>query len=40
LGANGEIVQGDINGDGKTDFSIEVIDHAHSITFTSGDFFL
>ena len=38
--ATGEIVEGDVNGDGKADFSIEIVDAAHTITWTGADFFL
>lgn len=41
--ATGQIVEGDVNGDSKADFSIEIFDPTHAITFsaTNGtDFFL
>jgi Ca2+-binding RTX toxin-like protein len=34
--ATGQIVQGDVNGDGKADFSIELIDPTHAIDFVAG----
>jgi Ca2+-binding RTX toxin-like protein len=36
----GQIVEGDVNGDGKADFAIELIDPNHLITLTSSDFLL
>ena len=38
--ASGHIIEGDVNGDSKADFSIEVIDPTHAITLTSADFVL
>jgi Ca2+-binding RTX toxin-like protein len=38
--ADGQIVEGDIDGDRKADFSIEIIDQNHAITLTSADFVL
>jgi Ca2+-binding RTX toxin-like protein len=38
--ANGHIVEGDVNGDKKADFSIEVFDPLHAIAFDQGDFVL
>jgi len=38
--ANGQILEGDVNGDKKADFSIEIIDPTHAITLVGGDFFL
>ncbi len=35
-----QIVEGDINGDAKADFSIEIIDAGHSMTITDADFIL
>ena len=36
--ANGQIIEGDVNGDKKADFSIEIVDPDHSIVLTSTDF--
>ena len=36
----GQMIEGDVNGDGKADFSIFVDDIDHSITFTKDDFIL
>jgi hypothetical protein len=36
----GQIIEGDVNGDAKADFSIELKDPTHAITLTSADFFL
>lgn len=38
--AHGHIFEGDVNGDAKADFSFEVIDRTHAITFTAADFML
>jgi hypothetical protein len=38
--ADGQIVEGDVNGDGNADFSIELYDPTHAITLTTGDFLL
>jgi Ca2+-binding RTX toxin-like protein len=38
--AFGQIIEGDVNGDKKADFSIEIADPTHAITLTSGSFFL
>jgi hypothetical protein len=38
--ATGQIVEGDVNGDKKADFSIELQDPLHAITLTSADFIL
>jgi hypothetical protein len=38
--ANGLIVEGDVNGDKKADFSIELYDPQHAITLTGQDFLL
>jgi serralysin len=38
--ANGQIVEGDVNGDRKADFAIELVDPSHLITLTVGDFLL
>jgi hypothetical protein len=38
--ATGQIVEGDVNGHDKADFSIELQDPLHAITLTSGDFLL
>ena len=32
--ASGHIIEGDVNGDAKADFSIELIDPTHAITLT------
>jgi serralysin len=40
LSASGVIIEGDVNGDAKADFSVELIDPLHHITLTSADFFL
>ena len=34
--ATGQIIEGDVNGDKKADFSIEIADPLHAITLTSG----
>jgi len=36
--ARGQLVQGDVNGDSKADFSIEIIDPAHALTLQTGNF--
>jgi hypothetical protein len=36
--ASGAVVQGDVNGDGKADFAIDVEDPNHLITWGSTDF--
>ena len=36
--AEGVIIEGDVNGDRKADFSLLVSDRDHSIVFTSADF--
>lgn len=38
--ATGHILEGDVNGDGKADFSIAVDDPTHAIVFTQDDFIL
>ena len=38
--ADGIIVEGDVNGDGKADFAIEIYDPTHAITLTAADFVL
>lgn len=38
--ADSQIVQADINGDGKADFAIEIYDPSHAITLSAGDFLL
>jgi Ca2+-binding RTX toxin-like protein len=38
--AIGQIIEGDVNGDAKADFSIEIKDPAHAITLASTDFVL
>jgi hypothetical protein len=38
--AEGQIVEGDINGDKKADFAIEILDAAHAIVLTASDFLL
>jgi RTX calcium-binding nonapeptide repeat (4 copies) len=38
--ADGEIVEGDVNGDGKPDFSIAITDPGQANTFSAGLFFL
>jgi len=38
--ADSQIVQADVNGDGKADFAIEVSDPGHAITLSAGDFIL
>jgi len=38
--ASGAVVQGDVNGDGKADFAIDVQDPNHLITWSSADFAL
>jgi Ca2+-binding RTX toxin-like protein len=38
--AIGQIIEGDVNGDKKADFSIEIADPAHAITLTSASFVL
>jgi hypothetical protein len=35
-----QIIEGDVNGDAKEDFSIEIKDPTHAITLTSADFIL
>lgn len=36
----GDVLEGDVNGDGKADFSIQIDDPAHSRALTSADFIL
>jgi Ca2+-binding RTX toxin-like protein len=36
--AIGQIIEGDVNGDKKADFSIEIADPTHAITLTSASF--
>jgi serralysin len=38
--AEGQIVEGDINGDRKADFAIEIVDPTHQIVLTASDFIL
>ncbi len=38
--ANGQIIEGDVNGDGRADFSIELFDPNHAIALDAGDFLL
>lgn len=38
--ADSQIVQGDVNGDGKADFAIQVYDPGHTITLSASDFVL
>jgi serralysin len=38
--AVGQLVEGDVNGDKKADFSIEIADPTHAITLTSTSFLL
>jgi hypothetical protein len=38
LSADGTIIEGDVNGDGKADFSLELRDPNHAIVLTSSDF--
>jgi hypothetical protein len=38
--AAGYLIEGDVHGDGKADFSIEIVNPTHSITLTSADFTL
>jgi hypothetical protein len=38
--ADGLVIEGDVNGDRKADFAIEVVDPNHNIALTSSDFFL
>jgi len=38
--AIGQIIEGDVNGDKKADFSIETKDPTHAITLASTDFSL
>jgi hypothetical protein len=38
--AEGQIIEGDVNGDGKADFSIEVLDSKHAIALDASDFVL
>jgi Ca2+-binding RTX toxin-like protein len=38
--AIGQIIEGDVNGDAKADFSIEIADPTHAITLASTDFIL
>jgi hypothetical protein len=38
--ANGQIVEGDVNGDGRADFSIELTDPNHAIALDGSDFLL
>jgi Ca2+-binding RTX toxin-like protein len=40
LTTDGQIVEGDVNGDGKADFSIELLDPSHAYTLTQADFVL
>jgi Ca2+-binding RTX toxin-like protein len=36
--ATGQIIEGDVNGDGKADFSIELVDPTHALALTTADF--
>jgi serralysin len=36
--ASGAIIQGDVNGDKKADFAIDVLDPNHAIVWSSADF--
>lgn len=36
--ATGFVVEGDVNGDGKADFAIDIVDPTHAITLTAADF--
>jgi hypothetical protein len=38
--ADGQIVEGDVNGDGKADFSFEILDPTHTIVLSDADFIL
>lgn len=38
--ASGQIVEGDVNGDGKADISIQINDPMHNITLSGSDFLL
>jgi Ca2+-binding RTX toxin-like protein len=38
--ADGLVIEGDVNGDRKADFAIELVDPNHNIALTSSDFFL
>jgi serralysin len=38
--ANGVIIEGDVNGDAKADFAIELFDPTHAIVLTNADFVL
>jgi hypothetical protein len=38
--ANGQIIEGDVNGDGRADFSIELTDPNHAIALDGSDFLL
>lgn len=38
--SGGQIIEGDVNGDGEADFAIELYDPIHAITLTAGDFVL
>jgi hypothetical protein len=38
--AIGQIIEGDVNGDKKADFSIEFKDPTHAITLSTSDFFI
>lgn len=38
--AEGQIVEGDINGDKKADFAIEILDPTHAIVLSAADFLL
>jgi Ca2+-binding RTX toxin-like protein len=36
----GQIVEGDVNGDGRADFAIELLDPFHAVTLSAADFVL
>lgn len=38
--ASGAVIQGDVNGDGKADFAIDVADQNHTINWSSADIVL
>jgi Ca2+-binding RTX toxin-like protein len=38
--AGGQIIEGDVNGDGKADFSIEIVANPFTHTLTAADFLL
>jgi Ca2+-binding RTX toxin-like protein len=38
--ATGWLIQGDVNGDRKADFAIDIVDPTHAIVLTAADFFL